>query len=91
MAFVMAGQKARSAVSMSDFPAIHVLSSYCQTKTWMPGIKPGMTGAVYFVIAGLDPPMHATLQNRRLVSLDHWVKPDAGGGTGEGREKLPNG
>ena len=28
-------------------------------KTWMPGIKPGMTGAAYFVITQLDPAIHA--------------------------------
>ena len=32
-------------------PAIHVLASAIK-KTWMPGIKPGMTGVAYFVIAG---------------------------------------
>ena len=40
---VMAGRKARSAVFAPEGPAIHVLLAAKVNKTWMPGIKPGMT------------------------------------------------
>jgi len=40
LAFVMAGQKARSTVFAAEVPAIHVLTA---SKTSMPGTRPGMT------------------------------------------------
>ena len=41
----MAGQKARSAIFQdNNVPAIH---AFLAAKTWMPGIKPGMTESIW--------------------------------------------
>jgi hypothetical protein len=40
---VMAGRKTRSVVFAPEDPSIHVLLAADVGKTWMPGIKPGMT------------------------------------------------